>query len=40
MMIDVLVCYPDGTQKLEQREVPEDYFAGAAEEAEQANGDA
>ena len=26
MTIDVLVCYPDGTQVLEQREVPEDYF--------------
>ncbi len=26
MMIDVLVCREDGTQILEQREVPEDYF--------------
>ena len=34
MTIDVLVCYPDGTQVLEQREVPDDYFA-AAEPAEE-----
>lgn len=26
MMIDVLVCRPDGTQVLERREVPEDWF--------------
>ena len=25
-MIDVLVCRPDGTQVLERREVPEDWF--------------
>lgn len=34
MTIDVLVCRPDGTQTLEQREVPEDWFP--AQEAEQA----
>ena len=27
MVIDVLVCHTDGTQTLEQREVPDDYFA-------------
>ena len=27
MTIDVLVCRPDGKQTLEQREVPEDWFA-------------
>ena len=26
MEIEVLVCKPDGTQVLEKREVPEDYF--------------
>lgn len=26
MTIDVLVCRADGTQSLETREVPEDYF--------------
>lgn len=26
MTIDVLVCRPDGTQNLEPREVPEDWF--------------
>jgi len=35
MLIDVLICYPDGTQVLEQREVPEDYFAVPEEEAEE-----
>ena len=34
MMIDVLICYPDGKQVLEQREVPDDYFAATEEEAE------
>lgn len=37
-MIDVLVCYPDGTQKLEQREVPDDYFAAAEPEPEAESG--
>ena len=32
MMIDVLICSPDGTQVLEQREVPEDYFPEEEEE--------
>lgn len=27
MIIDVLVCRSDGSQVLEQREVPEDWFA-------------
>lgn len=27
MIIDVLVCRPDGTQEIEQREVAEDWFA-------------
>ena len=27
MTIEVLVCRQDGTQVLEQREVPEDWFA-------------
>ena len=27
MIIDVLVCRSDGNQVLEQREVPEDWFA-------------
>lgn len=27
MTIDVLICRPDGTQELERREVPEDYFS-------------
>ena len=26
MIIEVLVCGPDGTQHLEQREVPDDYL--------------
>lgn len=26
MVIDVLVCRADGTQVLERREVPEDYY--------------
>lgn len=26
MTIEVLTCYADGRQVLEQREVPEDYF--------------
>lgn len=34
MTIDVLVCRPDGTQTLEPREVPENWFGGSgAEEA-------
>jgi len=32
MTIDVLVCRGDGTQLLEQREVPEDYFETAPQE--------
>ena len=35
MMIDVLVCYPDGRQVLEQVEVPDDYFAEPEEETEE-----
>ena len=30
MMIEVLVCRADGTQSLETREVPDDYYAPAA----------
>ncbi len=26
MIIDVLVCRPDGTQEIEKQEVPEDWF--------------
>jgi hypothetical protein len=26
MTIHVLICRPDGSQRLEQREVPDDYF--------------
>lgn len=26
MEIDVLVCHPDGTQTLEKKTVPDDYF--------------
>jgi len=26
MMIEVLTCYPDGRQEVEQIEVPDDYF--------------
>lgn len=33
MTIDVLVCREDGTQILEQREVPEDYFQSREEPA-------
>jgi len=35
MMIDVLVCYPDGTQVIEQQEVPDDYFAKSGNTAEE-----
>jgi len=38
MIIDVLVCKPDGTQVLEQREVPDDWFGGGEAEAEDENG--
>jgi len=31
MMIDVLTCYPDGRQVLEQLEVPDDYFTVSKE---------
>ena len=38
MIIDVLVCRPDGTQRIEQREVPDNWFeaekAPAADENE------
>jgi hypothetical protein len=27
MTIEILVCAPDGSQTLETREVPDDYFA-------------
>ena len=33
MTIEVLVCRQDGTQVLEQREVPEDYFPAEPQEA-------
>jgi len=36
MLIDVLTCYPDGTQVLEKQEVPDDYFAVPEEESEEA----
>lgn len=36
MTIEVLVCRPDGTQEVQRREVPEDYFPAEAEEAEKA----
>lgn len=32
MTIDVLVCHSDGTQALEKREVPEDWFGPVPEE--------
>lgn len=32
MIIDVLVCRLDGTQVLEQREVPDDWFSPAPPE--------
>ena len=31
MTIEVLVCSPDGTQVLETREVPDDFYAPAPE---------
>ena len=34
MIIEVLVCREDGTQELEQREIPEDYFPPEAQEAQ------
>lgn len=34
MIIEILVCKPDGTQMLEQREVPDDWFS-AGEEAQE-----
>lgn len=39
MLISVLVCKPDGTQVLEEREVPEDYFhvEGESSSAEDLN---
>lgn len=36
MIIDVLTCYPDGRQVLEQQEVPDDYFKTEDEETEEA----
>ncbi|MDD3346570.1 hypothetical protein [Oscillibacter sp.] len=33
MMIEVLVCREDGTQVLEQKQVPDDYFTFRQEEA-------
>jgi len=40
MIIDVIVCRPDGTQELEHREVADDWFGTAevsqSEAAEQA----
>jgi hypothetical protein len=32
MMIDVLVCRPDGTQTVEQQEVSDNWFTSAEEE--------
>ncbi len=32
MIIDVLVCRPDGTQEMEQREVPDNWFDAAEDE--------
>lgn len=32
MIIDILVCRPDGTQTIERREVPDDYYVPAEEE--------
>ena len=34
MIIDVLVCKPDGTQRIEQREVPDDWFTAPAKAGE------
>ena len=34
MLIDVLTCYPDGRQVMEQVDVPDDYFDAPEEEAE------
>ena len=33
MTISVLICHPDGSQSLETREVPEDYFSDQEEPA-------
>jgi len=30
MTIDVLICRPDGTQAVESREVPDDWFSSSA----------
>lgn len=35
MTIQALVCRPDGTQAMETREVPEDWFALPEQDAEQ-----
>ena len=35
MIIEVIVCRPDGTQETEQREVPEDWFPSATEISEE-----
>ena len=35
MTIEVLICRPDGTQSLEPREVPEDWFASPEVPAEE-----
>lgn len=32
MIIDVLVCRPDGTQAVEQREVPDNWFGPSVED--------
>lgn len=34
MIIEILVCKPDGTQVLEQREVPDDWFSTGEETQE------
>ena len=35
MMIEVLTCYPDGRQVLEQTDVPDNYFGAPEEKAEE-----
>lgn len=35
MIVEVLVCRPDGTQELVQKEVPEDYFSVSDEMPEE-----
>jgi len=35
ILIDVLVCHPDGSQVMEQHEVPDDYFNLPVEDEEE-----